>query len=323
MCLLTQQPSSVSFTDDFLTDVYNKNSDGLGVMYAEGGKLHIYKCLPATSQDFIDFYRTYADKRDCIWHARMRTHGDTDMENCHPYRVTDDIWLAHNGVLSMGNDADHTKSDTWHFIKNVLTPALTADPGLMNDPHWIRFMGSIIGSSNKFGLLHADGSSCIINKKSGVEFCDSWLSNTYAWTPSRFGFRTPQAQVQWQGGHYGGWDGSWEKGFQSRIATTSKPQSQDLFPDEADEDFDVRPSSDRQIKKYVKAAYNQWSRHGVAGIEQWVFDAPEKAAKVLSHWYEDLDEGDLSDLVRKDYVEAAEWIDDLFTSDSITPSWLA
>lgn len=352
MCLLTQQPASVSFTDAFLLDVYAKNSDGLGVMYAEDGKLHVYKCLPANGQDFVDFYRKHAANRDCMWHARMKTHGDIDMENCHPYSVTEDIWLAHNGVLSTGNDADHTKSDTWHFIKNVLRPALTADPNLMLDPEWVDFMGSVIGSSNKFGILRSDGASCVINRDSGVEFEKSWLSNTYAWSPSRFGFQAPQKTYH---GYYGSFErldetrthgygsfrkdedygNSWRSGYSNwqqksldwRDQQAAKAKSDivtlGLAEDEVDDDeFLIRPATANQIKKYIKACHNQYARRGTAGIEQWVYDAPEKAAKVLSYWYDDLDEIELMDLVRKHPDEAAQWIQDLFTSDSITPSWL-
>lgn len=339
MCLLIQQPASVNFTDAFLLDVYAKNQDGLGVMYAVEGKLHVYKCLPANGQDFVDFYRKHAANRDCIWHARMQTHGDIDMENCHPYRVTDDIWLAHNGVLSTGNDADQTKSDTWHFIKNVLRPALTSNPDLMQDKEWIAFMGSVIGGSNKFGLLRADGAACIINRKSGVEFEKSWLSNTYAWTPSRFGFQSPQAKVlrsfygnsrradedwHWPNYSHSNWQ---QKSIDWRDQQAAKTRSDvvtlGLAEDEVeDDDFLIRPATANQVKKYVKACHNQYARRGTAGIEQWVYDAPEKATKVLAHWYEDLDEVELYDLVRKDPDEAAQWIQDLFTSDSVTPSWL-
>ena len=342
MCLLTQQPASVNFTDAFLLDVYAKNKDGLGVMYAADGKLHVYKCLPANGQDFVDFYRKHAANRDCIWHARMKTHGDIDMENCHPYQVTTDIWLAHNGVLSTGNDADHTKSDTWHFIKNVLRPSLTADPNLMLDPEWIDFMGDVIGGSNKFGLLRADGATCIINRKSGVEFEKSWLSNTYAWTPSRFGFQSPQTARH---GYYGSFHradedhdfvypdysySNWQnRSLDWRDQQAAKAKS-DIVTlgyagdevDYEDDDFLIRPASMSQVKKYIKACHNQYARRGTAGIEQWVYDAPEKATKVLAYWYEDLDEVELYDLVRKDPDEAAQWIQDLFTSDSVTPSWL-
>jgi len=338
MCLLVSQPASVDFTDAFLLDVYGKNEDGLGIMYAEAGKLHIYKALPANGQDFVDFYRKHGSKRDCIWHARMKTHGDIDMENCHPYHVTDDIWMAHNGILSTGNDADRTKSDTWHFIKNVLRPALTADPNLMLDPEWIAFMGQVIGGSNKFGLLRSDGEICVINRKSGVEFSNSWLSNTYAWTPSRFGFQSPQAARQ---GHYGSFNrieedevDSWRSGYvnwqqksidwRDQQAAKAKP-AQTVMLELEDEGLDINVTqvTEHQLKKFVRAAFNQWSRRGLAGLEQWVYDAPAKAAQVLAHWYDDLDAVELVDLVYKDPDQAAEWIEDLFKSDSVTPSWVS
>lgn len=334
MCLLVSQPATTAFTDEFLIDVYNKNSDGLGIMYAEAGRLHVYKALPANAQDFVDFYRKHAQDRDCIWHARMKTHGDIDMENCHPYRVTDDIWMAHNGILSTGNDADHTKSDTWHFIKNVLRPSLTADPDLILDPQWVAFMGEVIGGSNKFGLLRSDGEICVINRKSGVEFENSWLSNTYAWSPSRFGFRGHQT---YQGGHvYRGtyWEdettdftsyANWQTrqlGWRDQQASKAK---QNLLADVEEDgvDINVTKVTEYQLKKFVRAAYNQWSRHGLSGVEQWVYDAPAKAAQVLAHWYNDIDTAEMVNLVYKDPEEAAVWINDLFVSDSFTPSWLS
>lgn len=312
MCLLVQQPKSTDFTKDFIEDVYQKNSDGFGVMYAEGGKVHIYKCLPKNAQEMVEFYQQHAEGRDCIWHARMRTHGDTDMDNCHPYHVTDDIWMAHNGILSSGNAADQSKSDTWHFIKNVLRPSLSHNPDLMLDPDWCRFIGSIIGSSNKFGFLRSDGEFSLINEKSGVNFVGAWLSNTYAWTPSAFGFK------------------------QAAPMTSTAPYSRDWFQSPYDQRSYVSPKqapapvlltevksrpTESQCKRFVQAAYNSWQRRGLAGLEQWVYDAPEKAAWMLVQYYEDCD--GIDDLVYSDPDEAAVWIEDLFRTDCIKPSWLA
>jgi hypothetical protein len=53
MCLLVEQPEDVVFTDAFLTDVYSKNRDGLGIMYAENGKVVVKKSIPATAAEFI------------------------------------------------------------------------------------------------------------------------------------------------------------------------------------------------------------------------------------------------------------------------------
>lgn len=326
MCLLVQQPATVSFTDAFLSDVYGKNRDGLGIMYAEAGKLHVYKCLPANADDFIAFYREHGDRRACIWHARMRTHGDVDKDNCHPYHVIDDIWLSHNGVLSTGNSDDETKSDTWHFIKHVLRPALAHNPDLMLDKSWLSFIGDLIGGGNKFGLMRSDGKSAIINRRSGVEFMQSWVSNTYAWTPSKFGMTQPKTQTAWTGHNgrlfqeYESSYSNWQRQQPSGVQTGRSGGSTLLL--ELDEDEASRPT-EGQVRRFTRAAYNQWTRRGIAGVEQWVYDAPEKAAAVLAFWYEDLNQTDLLDLVNGDPDEAAEWIEDLFRTDSVTPSWLA
>lgn len=311
MCLLVHQGKGVSFTDAFLKDVYGKNEDGLGIMYAEDGKVHVYKCLPANAQDFVDFYNMHAAKRECVWHARMKTHGDIDFDNCHPYMVTDDIWLAHNGILSTGNEADHTKSDTWHFIKNVMRPALAMDPDLMTNQEWLAFMGSLIGSSNKFGLVRSDGKTAVINRKSGVEFMQSWLSNTYAWTPSKFGLETAKPK------YYGYANEPYQQWWSQQHLEYDRSKTKDKQV----ETEPLEKASQAQVKRYVQAAYNQWSRHGLAGIEQWVYDAPAKAAAVLSWWYEDVD--NIEAMVDNDPDGAAEWIEDLFTTEAVTPSWLA
>ena len=96
----------------------------LGVMYAEGGKLIVKKILPKTAKDFESFYNKEITGRFCAFHLRMKTHGDINLDNCHPYEVLNqqehgiDLWLMHNGILSTGNASDETKSDTWHYIKN-------------------------------------------------------------------------------------------------------------------------------------------------------------------------------------------------------------
>ena len=336
MCLLVKQPATTSFTDDFLSDVYSRNSDGFGVMYAEGDKVHVFKCLPTNAQEFIDFYRAHADGKDCIWHARMQTHGDIDMDNCHPYKVTDDIWMAHNGVLSTGNDSDQTRSDTWHFIRNILSPALKTDPDLMLDPNWIKFVGSIVGSSNKFGFVRSDGQTAIVNEKSGVNFVGAWLSNTYAWSTTKFGFQAPYQSQSKYGGYQGsGWTGSWNHGYNdtwSRSLTTTTVQEKEeeatvasigrsysVHGQWVDEDEPYIPSA-REVKPYIRAAHNQWVRHGVAGIKQWILDAPHKAAAVLNFWYDDT--AGFENLVEDDPEEAAVWVEDLFRTDSISPSML-
>jgi predicted glutamine amidotransferase len=127
MCLLvTQSSSSPILSDAWLEDFYDFNSDGVGVMFANNGDLVIKKILPKSAKEFIQFYRSDIQGRDCAFHLRMRTHGEIDLSNCHPYEVLNraehgiDLWLMHNGILSTGNKANPKMSDTWHYINDFL-----------------------------------------------------------------------------------------------------------------------------------------------------------------------------------------------------------
>lgn len=341
MCLLVKQPAATAFTQDFIEDVYNKNKDGFGIMYAEEGKIHVYKCLPTSGKDMYDFYLAHGEGRDCIWHARMQTHGDIDLDNCHPYKVTDEIWLAHNGILSTGNASDKSKSDTWHFIRNVIKPALTADPSLMTDKSWQEMIGHIIGGGNKFGLVRADGEMVIINERSGVNFVGAWLSNTYAWSTTKFGFRSSYqsqgytgqssygssgygpgygSRTLWdQNESYGDW---WNKQY---VKEEDKAAVKAYVEEEGEDEKGLTASeaialTPQDIRPMIRAAFNVWMRNGLAGVEHWCKQVPHKAAAILGYWYSDIE--DLPALVEDDPEEAAVWIEDLFRTDSVTPSML-
>lgn len=188
MCLLvTQNKNSPVLPDHWLEDFYQSNEDGVGVMFAHHGELIVKKLLPNSAQDLIQFYRENIQGRDCAFHLRMRTHGDIDLLNCHPYEVLNraehgiDLWLMHNGVLATGNQADPRYSDTWHYINDFLKPILVANPDFAFHPSFADLVGKHIGSSNKFVLMDNEGRQAVINQDSGVYWGGLWLSNTYAW----------------------------------------------------------------------------------------------------------------------------------------------
>lgn len=191
MCLLiTQSANSPVLSDAWLTDFYDFNSDGVGVMYANNGDLVIKKILPKSAQDFIQFYRADIQGRDCAFHLRMRTHGEIDLTNCHPYEVLNraehgiDLWLMHNGVLSTGNKANPKLSDTWHYINDYLKPMLSGNPDFAFHPSFKALIEDHIGVSNKFVLMDNEGRQVVINEGKGVYWAGLWLSNTYAWSAS-------------------------------------------------------------------------------------------------------------------------------------------
>jgi len=198
MCLLiTQSQHSPKLSNEWLTDFYESNSDGVGVMTIENSQLVINKILPKSAHEFIDFYRSNIQGRDCAYHLRMRTHGATDLENCHPYEVLNkaahgiDLWLMHNGILSTGNQKDISKSDTWHYIRDYLRPMLANNPDYAFTQGFADIIGEHIGASNKFVLMDNSGRVAVVNRSSGVYWGGLWLSNTYAWSASKSVSKTP------------------------------------------------------------------------------------------------------------------------------------
>ena len=186
MCLLVSQPATSKFTDEFISGVYRLNSDGLGVMYAEDNSLFIKRCVPNNEKEFFDFFKENIEGRDCAWHARMKTHGDIDMLNCHPYQVLSaedgyPLYLAHNGILHTGNKADKKRSDTYHYIQDYLRPMLLKNPEFFLTDAFEDLVSAHIGHGNKFVLMDAYGNRVTVNEQQGVQHQGAWLSNTYAW----------------------------------------------------------------------------------------------------------------------------------------------
>ena len=189
MCLLIVQPATApTLSQAWLEDFYASNSDGVGIMRSVDGELLVEKILPVNAQEFVEFYRNHIDGHDCAFHLRMKTHGNIDMENCHPYEVFNkaehgvDVWLMHNGILSTGNAADTTKSDTWHYIRDYLRPMLANNIDLIFTEAFADIIGEHIGASNKFVIMDSAGRTQTVNQDSGVFWGGRWLSNTYAWS---------------------------------------------------------------------------------------------------------------------------------------------
>jgi len=223
MCLLiTQKATSPLLDDEQIADFYWYNSDGIGVMYSDGEKLHIKKALPKDSAQAIDFWRENVDGKDCAIHLRMRTHGDVSLENCHPYEVLPGLWLMHNGVLQIGNEGDKTKSDTWHYIERYLRPLLNGSVDLAFDPAFIEIISDHIGISNKFVMMDWSGRVAHFNYELGVEWNERWMSNRYAWTqPGEKRF----ARHQYRSSYLDKFDYGWEGGYMTPSLAEEKVRS--------------------------------------------------------------------------------------------------
>lgn len=207
MCLLIVGKSNsirqqLLMTPGLIEDIYEKNGDGLGIMYAADGHMHVSKSLPSSAFDAQQMLHSLPDdEREVALHWRWKTHGDIDLDNCHPYQVNETTWLMHNGILSTGNAADVSKSDSWHFIQDYL---IGVPDDVLHQAGFREMLGDFIGS-NKFAIMSADGRLSVINKDQGISHDSVWYSNTYAWSPRLLipGYGSYKGK-KWGGYNYGG-----------------------------------------------------------------------------------------------------------------------
>jgi len=319
MCLLIHHRADTVFPKSFLADVYEKNSDGFGAMVSVNGSISVVKSL-AKLDDIYQIYNEMIVGREAVMHFRMRTHGEIDIDNCHPYEVTPDLYMAHNGVLSTGNAADPKKSDTWHYINNFIKPLLEKDPDLIFRPQFQAMIGAHIGPSNKFGFMNKAGRVAIINRSSGVDHLDAWLSNTYAWTPSKFGYYskyyTPMTNHSTFNNGYK-YQTSFPKATTTPVGRSvtrgtkaggKKPLVRDLFKDWSGTKLSVK-----QMRRLTTKMERACTSLDYWDLLNYIQDNPIQVKQFLFNTY-DLSSSEINNIVDSSADEAADMLTDLFDS---------
>lgn len=176
MCLLIYKPVTATISVELIKDAYKRNQDGIGLMLADSGKIEVYKTLELdTAIDMLYGLESY----ELFVHFRMRTHGNISLDNVHPFQISDDIWLMHNGVIHDVGTCK-TRSDTKLFTE-LITPMLVDNPSLLFDIAWQKLIAKFCHGS-RLAFLHSSGRSVIINEQDGINWRGLWLSNTYAWS---------------------------------------------------------------------------------------------------------------------------------------------
>jgi len=180
MCILIYKPADAELSREAMLDFYKRNPDGFGVMYLEDGRVVTHKLI-AGPKKIRRLYNRVARGRECALHWRYATHGLNSRANTHPHRVTDSLYLMHNGVLSQFPGELRGESDTAHFTRELARGF--ADNGLDTHlaPRFKAAMAEIIGWSNRMIFLSPDGGFQIVNENTGLWHDGCWYSNTYAW----------------------------------------------------------------------------------------------------------------------------------------------
>lgn len=173
MCIAIYKPEGKLIPYDTLKRCFNANSDGAGYMFHKNGKLHVFKGY-FTMEDFWKAYKK-DQKKECVIHFRIKTHGEINEENCHPYRVNDNLAFVHNGVIS--GYTDPKKSDTWLFNEDILQPFVRrwGNLEIFEDPIK-KLIESRIGYS-KLIFMDNQGNTKIFNEDKGNWDDGVWYSN--------------------------------------------------------------------------------------------------------------------------------------------------
>lgn len=176
MCLIIHKPEQVIIPEEWIHSSFLHNKDGWGVMYYNNGAVQVEKGFKLSA--LISCIGRNMDKELAI-HMRAATQGNINIENCHPVRVVEGIWLMHNGILGVP-EKHQAWSDTKHFAEYAVKPILQAYPHLFGTAFLEGMLSYFIGTGNKLLLMNEKGKVMIVNRKSGEDKEGCWLSNLYS-----------------------------------------------------------------------------------------------------------------------------------------------
>lgn len=175
MCIIIAVPDEKIIPEATLFTCWEANPDGAGYMFADGKNVTIKKGF----MDFDSFIADYntLDKQPHILHFRIATHGNTNPENTHPFRVSDKLAFAHNGIINGVSNAKDDMSDTWHFNEEYLKPIYAFDSKFYEKKVNVRLLERFIGGS-KLAFLNNRSEVVLFNGQQGVWDKGIWYSNS-------------------------------------------------------------------------------------------------------------------------------------------------
>lgn len=173
MCLAIFKPANVILPEESIRNGWIANSDGGGYAYINKKKVVMRKGI-MTLKEFGEAYAADSKqykKSPFAVHFRIRSMGDKDPLNTHPFAIADGA-LIHNGTID-GTGAQHGVgvSDTAKFCE-MFGDKLTFD--------WVQENKADLEAAvswNKLVMLYSTGKFHIINEKQGLWHGDVWYSN--------------------------------------------------------------------------------------------------------------------------------------------------
>ena len=179
MCIAILNTPNVTFPKSLISNCWDNNSDGAGLIYANAGTLYTFKELDSVDKfynHYIDVRRRYP-KSKIVLHFRIGTSGGINLDNCHPFSVDKNLAFVHNGIIAELNGIHPKKSDTNLFNERILQKLPVS---FENNGAIMSLIEEYIGSS-KLVFLNAKNEAVIVNEGLGKEdekYPNCWFSNT-------------------------------------------------------------------------------------------------------------------------------------------------
>lgn len=133
------------------------NPDGMGIMWADGGAVHIYRHMDDLDGIWKRYCEAYSAGFPSVIHFRVATKGTKVVDNCHPFPIA---WsdhgavtlaMAHNGTIPEVGDLVNDNSDTRQFAENILAGI---HPLHVLSPNFLEFLKQGVGQSKLVFLNH-------------------------------------------------------------------------------------------------------------------------------------------------------------------------
>jgi hypothetical protein len=176
MCLIAASPRGKPLTDAAIIEAWGNNPHGFGVMYATENRIVTKKTRKLKT---VFKLLAEAEGKPFVAHFRWATHGVKNIDNTHPFEITENLSVAHNGIIKIDCPVKD-KSDTWHYVQKLKTL-----PDVLSEPQ-LKMIGEEIGKGNKLAFLHSAGDIKIVNEGQGDWEGDIWYSNAYSVADSVF-----------------------------------------------------------------------------------------------------------------------------------------
>jgi len=196
MCLVIHKPRDARIPEELLASAAEFNPDGFGILsFDESRGFDLRRRSRTSAAELLRLYRE-RQSLECVLHLRYRTRGAISLDNTQPLRITNDLYMVHNGTIDLDLHAPG-RSDTWHLIDDYLRPILRRRPELIYDAAFERLIRAWTGEHNRFVFMDARrGATIVVNRESGVAWSGLWLSNSRWFDTTRFdGFRDRAAPV--------------------------------------------------------------------------------------------------------------------------------